>query len=228
MDNTNHTTEHRNGQHLLNEERHEIEVRLKDGWTVYRIAKQLGRPYNTIKNEIRRGTVSLYNGKQKRYKADEGERVYKEKRRRCRRIYQCLKAVRFLRYVVTMCRSAAKWSLDAACGAALKSGKFRRSEMVCTKTLYNYVDLGLLPIKNIDLPEKLSRNTKTEKVRKNKRNLGTSIEGRPESVPAGGRRSESVFHPSVLLLGERYQRMPQPYAASVHPHEKEYFRLRRR
>ena len=24
--------------------------------------------------------------------------------------------------------------------------------MVCTKTLYNYVSLGLLPIKNIDLP----------------------------------------------------------------------------
>lgn len=41
---------------------------------------------------------------------------------------------------------------------------FARSEMVCTKTLYNYVDLGLLPIKNIDLPEKLRRNTKAKKL----------------------------------------------------------------
>ena len=86
MDNTNHTTEHRKGQHLLREERHEIEVRLKDGWSVYRIAKHLGRPYNAIKNEINRGTVLLYNGKQKRYKADKGERVYKENRRKCRRL----------------------------------------------------------------------------------------------------------------------------------------------
>ena len=68
MDNTNYTTEHRKGQHLLSEERHEIEVRLKDGWSIYRIAKHLGRPYNTIKNEITRGMVSLYNGKQHRFK----------------------------------------------------------------------------------------------------------------------------------------------------------------
>lgn len=150
MDNTNHTTEHRKGQHLSLKERHEIEVLLKLGWTVYRIAKYLGRPYNTIKNEIKRGTVSLSNGEQKRYSAEEGERVYKENRRNCRRINRCLKAARFLMFVVSKFQSDEKWSLDAAFGAALKSGKFRRDEMVCTKTLYNYVALGLLPIKNIN------------------------------------------------------------------------------
>ena len=65
---------------------------------------------------------------------------------------------------------------------ALASGKFRREEIVCTKTLYNYVDLGLLPIKNIDLPEKLRHNTKAKKARENKKNLGRSIEERPEIV----------------------------------------------
>ena len=88
MDNTNYTTEHRKGQHLLSEERHEIEVRLKDGWSLYRIAKHLGRPYNTIKNEIKRGTVSLYNGKMQRYKADEGKKMYLEHRRNCRKQYR--------------------------------------------------------------------------------------------------------------------------------------------
>ena len=68
MDNTNYTTEHRKGQHLLSEERHEIEVRLKDGWSIYRIAKHLCRPYNTVKNEIKRGMVSLYNRKMQCYK----------------------------------------------------------------------------------------------------------------------------------------------------------------
>lgn len=74
------------------------------------------------------------------------------------------------------------WSLDVCAGKALESGKFRRDQMVCTKTLYNYVDNGLIGIKNIDLPEKLSRNTKKEKVRKHKRILGDSIELRPENV----------------------------------------------
>ena len=45
MDNPNYTTEHRKGQHLLNEERYDIQVRLKDGWSIYKIAKHLGRAY---------------------------------------------------------------------------------------------------------------------------------------------------------------------------------------
>ena len=100
MDNTYYTTEHRKGQHLFSEERHEIEVRLKDGWTINRIAKHIGRPYNTIKNEIARGTVELYGGKVKRYKADEGGKVYRENRKNSRRQYQLLEKSPFLQYVV--------------------------------------------------------------------------------------------------------------------------------
>ena len=217
MDNTNYTTEHRKGQHLLSEERHEIEVRLKDGWSVYRIARHLGRPYNTIKNEIRRGTVSLYHGKVQRYKADEGRKVYSEHRQNCRRQYRCLASVRFLQYVVEHFRGEDKWSLDACVGAARRSRAFLREETVCTKTLYNYVDLGLLPIKNIDLPEKFRRNTKAQKVRENKRNLGRSIEERPEIVDFrtefGHWEIDTVIgkkdatEPCVLTLVERMTRM---------------------
>ena len=179
---SNYITEHRKGQHLLSEERHEIEVRLKDGWSICRIAKHLGRPYNTVKNEVKRGTVLLHNGKQKRYKADAGEQAYREHRENCRRVNCCLKTARFLSFVVSKVLGEEKWSLDAAFGYALNSGEFRRDEIVCTKTLYNYVDLGLLPIKNIDLPEKLCRKTKAKKSRENKRNLGASIDERPEIV----------------------------------------------
>jgi len=108
--------------------------------------------------------------------------VYLENRRNCRKQYRCLASVRFLQYVVEHFKSEDKWSLDASYGKALADGKFRREEMVCTKTLYNYVDLGLLPIKNIDLPEKLRRNTKAKKARENKKILGRSIEERPEIV----------------------------------------------
>ena len=201
----------------MSEERHEIEVRLKDGWSIYRIAKHLCRPYNTIKNEIKRGTVSLYNGNVKRYKADEGKRVYLEHRENCRRQYRCLESARFLQYVVENFKSDEKWSLDASCGKALESGEFRRDEIVCTKTLYNYVDLGLLPIKNIDLPEKLHRNTKAKRVRENKKILGRSIEECPEIVNSRaevgyweidtviGKNDEN--EPCVLTLVERMTRM---------------------
>ena len=190
---------------------------MKDGWPIYRIAKHLCRPYNTIKNEIKRGTVSLYNGNVKRYKADEGKRVYLEHRENCHRQYRCLDTAQFLRYVVEIFKSERKWSLDASYGKALESGEFRRDEIVCTKTLYNYVDLGLLPIKNIDLPEKLHRNTKAKRVHENKKIIGRSIEERPEIANSRtefghweidtviGKKDEN--EPCVLTLVERMTRM---------------------
>ena len=98
MDNLNCSTEHRKGQHITREERNEIEVRLKDGWSIYRIAKHLGRPYNTVHNEIQRGLTSLYNGKVQRYKAETSEKVYREHRQSCRRTFKLLRALRFIQY----------------------------------------------------------------------------------------------------------------------------------
>lgn len=80
------------------------------------------------------------------------------------------------------CLTKKGWSLDANVGYAQKNNLFSTDEMVCTKTLYNYVDLGILPIKNIDLPEKLKRNTKSSNIRRNRKILGKSIEERPETV----------------------------------------------
>lgn len=203
MDTQDYTTEHRKGQHLLAEERHEIEVRLKDGWSVYRIANHLGRAYNTIKAEIARGTVYLYNGKVTRYKAKTGEQQYKENRRNSRRQYKRLEVSTFIKYVED--QFAKGWSLDACVGKALDSSKFQRDQIVCTKTLYNYVDNGLIGIKNIDLPEKLSRNTKKEKVRKHKRILGDSIDLRPESVEL---RKEFGHWEVDTVLGSKYEDEP--------------------
>jgi IS30 family transposase len=54
--------------------------------------------------------------------------------------------------------------------------------MVCTKTLYNYVDAGLLSINNIDLPLKTKRSSKSGRLRRHKKKLGKSIEERPDSI----------------------------------------------
>lgn len=72
--------------------------------------------------------------------------------------------------------------LDVCVHRALKDGFFTREQIVCTKTLYNYADLGLLSIKNIDLSEKPRRSPKTTRVRENKRVLGRSIEDCPSSI----------------------------------------------
>lgn len=64
-----------------------------------------------------------------------------------------------------------KWSVDAAVGSLKQSEKFVGKPTVCTKTIYNYIDLNLLPITNFDLPQKLRRNTKQKRVRHNKRRL---------------------------------------------------------
>lgn len=215
MDNPNCNTTHQKGQHLTSEERHEIEVRLKDGWTIYKIAKHLGRPYNTIKNEVERGSVLLYHSKVKRYKADEGRKVYLEHRQNSRKSYKCLEVASFLKYTVEHFKTDS-WSLDACAGRAIESGEFSRSQTVCTKTLYHYVDMGFLPVKNIDLPEKLRRNTKIHRVRENKKKLGKSIEERPETVALreefGHWEIDSVLgqkkdtEPAVMTLVERKTR----------------------
>lgn len=54
-------------------------------------------------------------------------------------------------------------------GYAIANYKFKCSQIVCTKVLYNYIDLGLLAIKNVDLAIKLRRSTKTATIKKHKK-----------------------------------------------------------
>ncbi len=54
--------------------------------------------------------------------------------------------------------------------------------MVCTKTLYNYIDRCLLKVRNIDLFIKTRRKPKKNSLRKHKRLFGKSISERPDSI----------------------------------------------
>jgi len=72
-----------------------------------------------------------------------------------------------------------KHSLDAIVGADRLHGLFDKTEMVCTKNLYNYVDQGLPSIRNIDLPLKVKSSAKKARIRKHKKVFGTSILERP-------------------------------------------------
>jgi IS30 family transposase len=115
------------------------------------------------------------------YLADTGQAVYEKHRANCGRKNRRLICNEFISYACDKMRKD-KWSIDACVGRSLESGQFKRSEVVCTKTFYNYIDQGLTCIKNIDLPLKVRRNTKNQHVRANKKKLGTSIEKRPSFI----------------------------------------------
>ena len=179
MGSPDYTTEHQKGKHLTYEDYVKIQVRLQDGWSANRIAvKELHCSPNTVRKIIRQGMTPLYHGKVQRFKAKTAWQVHKENRSRCCRTYKAAEKKAFLSYVESHFCGDDKWSLDACVGYALAHNLFKRSEMLCTKTLYNYVELGLLGIKNIDLPQKLHRRTKAKRIQERKRVLGRSIEQR--------------------------------------------------
>ena len=48
------TTKHEKWKHLSYDERFLIQIRLKDGWSANKIAKEIGCAPNSVRNEIRR------------------------------------------------------------------------------------------------------------------------------------------------------------------------------
>ena len=117
--------------------------------------------------------------KYRKYFAETGQLVYESNRAACRKPYKLDQAAEFVQYLEKAIKED-KLSPDAVCGRAKLEGIFPVT--VCTKTVYNYIDLGLIAVKNIDLSLKLRRNTHQHHCRKNRRLLGNSIEQRPVSV----------------------------------------------
>ncbi|HHU33323.1 MAG TPA: IS30 family transposase [Clostridia bacterium] len=184
MDQPKYTPNPRKNKHLSFKERVKIEMLLSESKSAYAIAKVLDRPINTILNELRRGTVEqIKNGRLvKIYFADTGQARYETNRRKTGRRRKLLQCNEFISYVEQKMLEE-RWSVDAAVGRATIEGKFDK-KVVCTKTLYNYIDEGLIKVKNIDLPLKLRRNKKRTRIRENRRKLGDSIESRPSHVAA--------------------------------------------
>lgn len=149
----------------------------------YVITKRLNRASNTIRNEIKRGLTTQFklNKKVEIYYPDVAKTKYIEARKTTGRKFKVAKYLNFLKYV-NDCFYNKKWSLASIVGYVRVNSLFSDDEMVCFKTLYNYVDNGFISIKNTDLPMKLRYNLKTYRVRKYKNNLGKSIELRPKDV----------------------------------------------
>lgn len=179
-----YTTKGRKFKHLTSEKRAQIEVLLRQGVQKIQIAKIMGISRSTLYREIERGTAEQIDTNLKRYRKyfwDVGQRVYEENRKNSRPPMKLMDAYSSVAYAENQILEN-KMSPDALCGEAKISGQFET--IVCTKTLYNYIDKCLLQVRNIDLPLKVRRKCNVDKGKTNKRILGESIEQRPAEVNA--------------------------------------------
>lgn len=180
-----YNTGRRKFQHLTSEKRAQLEILLRFTPKIpkTKIAEMLGIARSTLYDELKRGTVEQLDTnlvKYKKYFADAGQRVYEEHRQNSKNPYKLAQVSDFVEYAEEQILKEKK-SPDSVVGYAKKYGLFG-DDIVCTKTLYNYIDLCLLKVRNIDLPLKVKLDRKVERNRQNRRILGESIEKRPEIV----------------------------------------------
>jgi IS30 family transposase len=180
MDCLNHTPKSRKHKHLNEYERGVIEYLSNSGLTPYAIAKELGRLPNTIRNELQRGTVMQIKAKKRInvYLPDAGQIVYERNRLNCKRKFKLLACSEFIEAVDQYILDK-KHSPDAIVGALRRCKQFNATNSVSTKTIYNYIDLGLMKTKNLDLAFKVKHATKQNAKRQHKKILGRSIDDRP-------------------------------------------------
>ena len=141
------------------------------------IARQVGISRSTLYEEIKRGTVTQLNSDLtycKKYFSDVGQRVYEFRRKNCRKPFKISQVEDFMNFAEEKILKD-KWSPDSVCGVL--HNLFDKA--VCTKTLYNYIELQLTKIKNIDLKQKLRRKPKKYYSHEYIKKLGYSIELRP-------------------------------------------------
>ncbi len=177
-----YTTGKRTFQHLTKEKRAQIEILLRQGLPKTQIAKAVGIARSTLYQELVRGTVEQMDSELRVYRtylADTGQCVYEENRKNSRPPLKLMKAQEYILYAEQRMLQD-KMAPDPLCGRARLEGNF--DETVCAKTLYNYIDQGLLRVKNIDLPLRVRRKRKASRLRKHRRCYGESIDERPLEV----------------------------------------------
>ena len=216
MTQSHSTTTKRTFKHLTPFDRGKIAALHDEGKSIQAIADAVGCHKSTISRELKRGTVTQMKTGRTYYEdyfPDTAQLRYEENRKACGAKIKLDKAIDFLTFAETKILID-KWSPDSICGYA-KLHQLFEGTIVCSKTLYNYIEQGYLNVRNIDLPMKTRLNTKKHRSRKNKRVLGCSIEERPAEIDkredfghweidtvVGKRKQESV----LLTLTERKTR----------------------
>jgi IS30 family transposase len=194
---------------------------LADGRTVERIAVILRRHKSTIYREIKRGTVQRERwdrlGEEAKYRANVGQAEQEKRGKNKERSLKIGKDKELEGYIREWLVNE-RYSPDAVIGK-IKSEGLRFAGMICTKTLYNYIDDGIFSgISNKNLWQK------RDKPRRKYRSVGRvsrtnrmcrSIEKRPkvveERVDYGHWEGDTIKGPlgskiSLITLTERKSR----------------------
>ncbi|MDP3763628.1 MAG: IS30 family transposase [bacterium] len=173
--------------HLKETERYKIEALLAGGQNTEEIAEILGRDRSTIYREIERGTVLRLQSdlrEKATYRAQVAQADYEQRGRNKERSLK-IGMDRELEAYIRVKLVEERFSPDAIIGEIKVKG-LKFEGMICTKTLYNYIDAGIFSgISNKNLWEKrkkkrrryrpLGRTSRTNR-------LCRSIEKRPQAV----------------------------------------------
>lgn len=174
------------GKYITEAERYQIEILLKEKYTIPQIAETLGHKYNTVYKEIRKGTVKQLDSdlcEHYLYKADYAQMVYEQNTSNRGRNLKIGADYEFVNYIEDMIKNK-KYSPEALL-LNIKNQGLQFNTTLCYKTIYNYLDMGLfLNISVKDLPvKKIVRKKKTQKSKVSLNNrTGRSIEKRPVDI----------------------------------------------
>ncbi len=171
--------------------------------TLRNIAEIVGCAHTTVHYELKRGTPPRKGsrGRTPKYSAQHGQSVYREHRRRSRRPYKIDGTIceAFIQWMVRQIRRE-KWSIDICVGYARETQLFTEEQIPCTKTLYNMLHKGKIPLSLLDVPRVLKHKHRRKCVRKNKRLKGRSIAKRPDIAAS---RTEIGHWEPDTIVGQR-------------------------
>jgi len=189
MERNNFNIKEQKYTHLKESERYKIEVLLQEKNSIKNISNILGRARSTIYREIKRGSIFHLQSdltKKKQYRANYAQNDYKAKGKNKERGLKIGNDHILEEYIRNKILKE-KYSPDAIIGEIKDKGlKFKG--MICTKTLYNYIDNRIFSgISNENLWEKRKRKkrhykklTRSRISRTNR--MAKSIEQRPEAI----------------------------------------------
>ena len=184
MEQINYTSKAGKYKHLTERDRYRLEGYLESGLTVKQIAKKLNSHISTVYREIKRGEVKRIHSELTEYwayRANTAHADYESKVTKRAHSLKIEKHKDLADYIREKIHKH-KYSPDAVIGELNRTGQ----GLICTKTLYNYIDRGVFEgITNHSLWEKRKRHKHGYKQisRISLKNKGSrSIEERPERV----------------------------------------------
>lgn len=205
MEQINYSTKRGKYKHLSERERYRLEGYLESRMSVRVIAEKLNSHISTVYREIKRGQVKRISTELTEYYAYRANTAHNDYERKVTKRKHKLKIEKYKELVGYIREKICKdrYSPDVIIGLIKQNGQ-KFQGLICTKTLYNYIDRGVFEgISNASLWEKRKRRKhKYRQVcRISLKNKGSrSIEERPEVV---NKRLEYGHWEGDCIVGRR-------------------------